>query len=328
MSGTQVRFKRYERPDNPPNVAVTNDDGQILMALYRHGVLDSAAVYRMLPHRSKRVLGNRLQKLFHAGYLWRLKQMKQIYVDGGGSLHDAYVLDTQGIEWLQINHQIEVPERHRRLQHRSASYLLHDIEAARFVLALRACVEARAGVEFLYLDEYYRRFAPDMLERDRIPARVSARVRWFSYNEVEGTIPDFQFVLYFPDREPGSQFRSFALEYCRANETVEPGPGTLRSLAFWKHTSLLRKFVVYAYAMKTGAHQEDFGMPLSHVLTVTQDAGKVQQMQSAIQKHLVPPPHRLSAGRFLFADMNAARRFEDILEVPLSDTIGDNFSLV
>ncbi len=326
--GQRAKYKRYERPEEPPPVSITSGDREIFLALRRYGVLDSKAIYKLFPARSQRGVSNRLKLLFRAGYLHRLNQLQSIYLEGGGSRHEAYVLDRLGMDWLWEEKQLLVSERLHHLKERSASYLLHDIEAAHLVISLRASIALRSDVEFLFPEDYYQRFAPKWLERNDIPVSVRASIDWHKYHLVEGTIPDFRFVLYYPGNEEGRQFRSFVLEYCRGTETIEPSASTIRSMAFWKQSSLLRKFVVYAHAIKNDTYRKDFGMPLSHVLTVTTTPQKVARMQLAYRNHLSKHPHKLNPNRLLFADMKTIGKYEDVLAAPIHSADNQTFELL
>jgi hypothetical protein len=284
-------------------------------------------MYRIFHQRSERVLSGRLRKLFQAGYLHRLQQLRDVFVPGGGSLPEAYVLDRRGIDWLFDKHQHQVSARHQSLRRRSGEYLRHEIELSHFILSVRASLARHPDIQFLYPEEYYAQFLPDFPKQNTLSRTVQARVRWYEHREIEGTIPDGQFLLYYPQKAAGTQFRSFAVELCRANETVEPNESKLNTVSFWKDTSILRKFVVYAYAIKSGSFKEDFGMPLSHVLMVTKNQRKVVQMQQAFQRRLAGPPHRISPVYFLFTNMEALAQYDDVLDAPIHDGDGQPFSL-
>lgn len=328
IDAERASHKRYQRPKKPVGVALTPDDKRLFLELYRHGILDSRAVYRLFAERSVHVLRGRLRKLFHAGYILRLKQMRSLFVDGGGSRYEAYVLDTGAIEWLWDKHRLKPADRTRAFRERSAAYLLHNIELAHTVISIRQSVEARADIEFLYPHEIYKRWASDILRRDNLPISVRARVDWFRYRENASTIPDAFFMLFYPRREIGKQRRAVFLEIDMGTETIDPSDSKVRSLRFWKDTSVLRKFVVYAYAHKTGSYKEDFGVPTFQVLTITTNPEKVAKMQLAYRKRLSGVPHEVSPIRFLFTDFETLAKHSDILDAPIFDGYGRQFSLL
>ncbi len=163
-------------------------------------------------------------------------------------------------------------------------------------------------VEFFYPDQIYERYAPDILKRDSLPGLLSARVNWYGYRETEGTIPDGLFMLRFPQLPEGKNRRFIFLEIDRGTETIDVSERKSKTLKFWKDTSVLRKFVVYAYAWKTGAHKRQFGIPTFQVLTVTTNSRRVAAMQRMYRKRLAGRPHSVPPARFLFADHQAVWR--------------------
>lgn len=328
MNAKRRSHKRYIRPRQRPQVAPTDDDKQLFLELYRHGVLDSRAVFRLFPHRSTRALNGRLLKLFQAGYILRLKQMRAVFVEGGGSRHEAYVLDTGAEDWLWNEYRLHVPKRTKQLTSRSASYLFHEIELAHLVISIRQSAEKREGLEFLYPHEIYKRWAPEILARDNLPYRLSARVDWFGYRQIASTRPDAFFMLRYPNRPEGKQRRALFLEVDMGTETVNPGDRKVRSLTFWKDTSVLRKLVVYAYAHKTRSHQTEFGVPNFQVLIVTKNPGKVRAIQQAYQERLAGLPYEVSPIRFLFSDFETLAKYDDLFDAPLTDGDGKAFSIL
>ena len=321
----RARYRKYQMPKEAPNIAITADDDQILLEVYRHDIIDANAIYTLLAPRSADKVRRRLRKLHLAHFLQRLAQIEQIHVPGGGSLPVAYTLGTKGLQRLKEAYSLPAkPDRYRgRGKTLSAQYVQHALEQARFLVSCRKSAEAREHIEFLYPDQIYARYAPKILKRDTLPSVVSARVAWHGYGETEGTIPDGFFMLHYKNLPDGKNRRSIFLEIDRGTETIDVGDRKMKTLKFWKDTSLLRKFVVYSNAFRTHVHQRDFGIPTFQVLTVTTNRERVGKMQAMYQKRLAVRPHTVAPIRFLFTDFPTIEKHNgDILAVPFEDGEG------
>lgn len=75
-----------------------------------------------------------------------------------------------------------------------------------------------------------------------------------------------------------SERQYFFLEMDGGTETIVPGDARLREQSFWRGTSLLRRFVIYASAFETRAHVAAFGFPDFRVLTVTTTPARAEAM--------------------------------------------------
>ena len=102
-------------------------------------------------------------------------------------------------------------------------------------------------------------------------------------------------------------------------ETIVPGEARMREPSFWRDTSLLRKFVIYASAFETKAHTAAFGIPVFRVLTVTTTPGRAEAMQYDCKTHL---PH-IRPGLLLFTDWQTiAAESDGLLDVGFLDHTG------
>lgn len=321
----RARYRKYLLPNETPNVAITEDDDQILLEVYRHDIIDANTIYTLLAPRPVDKVRRRLRKLHLNQYLQRLAQIEQIHVPGGGSLPVAYTLGPKGVQRLKEAYNLSAkPDRYRdRGKTLSAQYVQHALEQTRFLVQCRKSAEAREHIEFLYPDQIYARYAPKLLERDTPPSVLSARVAWHGYGEEEGTIPDGFFMLHYKNLPNGKNRRSIFLEIDRGTETIDVNDRKQKTLKFWKDTSLLRKFVVYGYAHRTRVHERSFGIPTFQVLTVTTSRDRVGKMQAMYKKRLAVRPHTVPPVRFLFTDFTTiAKHGGDILAVPLEDGEG------
>lgn len=326
MTAKRASYSQYGIPGSPPKVAPTDDDDQILLEVYRHDIIDAAAIYSLLPHRTPNKIGRRLNALRKAGHLYRLQQLEQIFKPGGGSYSKAYTLGGVGSDRLEEKFGLKIKPRRwkQRSRELSAQFILHGLEQTRFMISLRMSAEKSEDVEFLYPEQIYERFAPEVLEREFLPYKVSARVNWFGHTDIEGTNPDGFCMLFYPKLEENLQQRPLFIELDRGTETIDiKNERKLKSLKFWKDTSLLRKFVVYAYAFRTKTHKKVFGVPAFQVLTVTTKPSRVAKMQAMYRKRLAGRPHSVKPFRFLFTDFETIKKYDnDILAVPISDGSG------
>lgn len=329
----RAKFKKYDLPKNPPNVAITPDDERILLEVYRHDIIDSKTIYTLLAPRSENKIRNRLKLLHHTKYLHRLSQIEEIHVPGGGSLPAAYTLGVKGANRLKEAYGLKLKMQPRRYRERSkvlgAQHILHTLEQTRFLVSIRKATEHRSDVEFLYPEQIYERFAPELLLKDKLPHVVSARVNWEGYTQEEGTIPDGFFMLFYPYEPEGKNRRTIFLEIDRGTETIDPSDRKIKTLKFWKDTSVLRKFVVYAYAFKTQMHKKVFGVPTFQVLVVTTNPGHVAKMQQMYRRRLAGRPHSVKPYRFLFTDFETISKQDgDVLSTPIYDGEGKPRSLL
>lgn len=329
MTSTAKKYTLYGLPKNTPHIALTSDDDKILLEVHRHTIIDANTVYALLPHRKEDAIRRRLNKLRKARYLTRLSQLEEVFVPGGGSLPKAYTLAHAGA--MRLNEVFGLPVRPKRFRNRdgssdvagrSAQHVLHAIEQTRFLVQVRKAAQARNDIEFLYPEQIYERYAPHLLESD-LPSIVKARVHWFNYHQEEGTIPDGFFMLYYPHMEQGKNRRSIFLEIDRGTETIDVSDKKITTLKFWKDSSILRKFVVYAYAFRSEVHKKKFGIPTFQVLTVTTNVDRIAKMQRMYQRRLAGKPHSVKPWRYLFTDFETLERHKgDIFAVPIVDGEG------
>lgn len=318
-------YSKYKIPKDAPNVAITSDDDNILLEVYRHDIIDANTIYALLAPRPIDKVRRRLRKLHHNQYLQRLSQIEQIYVPGGGSMPVAYTLGIKGVRRLAEAYGLSAkPDRYRdRNKKLSAQHVLHALEQTRFLVTCRKSAERHKHIEFLYPDQIYARYAPAILKRDSLPSVVTGRVNWHGYVETEGTIPDGLFMLYYRNREDGKNRRSIFLEIDRGTETIDVSDRKMKTLKFWKDTSLIRKFIVYAFAFQGRTHERDFGIPTFQVLTVTTNRDRVGKMQAMYRKRLGVRPYSVVPFRFLFTDFQTiAAHGHDVLAVPFEDGEG------
>jgi hypothetical protein len=299
MITTRAPSPRFKRPADQPRLQLTEDDDQILFHVFRHRIINSALIYALFPARSKQKLSRRLQALWQAGYLDRpVQQMERVHV-GDGSAPLIYTLDRFGAERLRDRYGVDTSpgrwrQKNREIRGRS---IQHALSTTRFMVEVEVAARQHGEVSLLHTDEVFARFKTEQSFQPGARLTLRSKVDWHGYRGEEGTAPDRLFAL---ERPEGLQV--FLLEIDQGTETIEPGEHRVRSRSFFRDTSLLRKFVVYANAFKARTHRQQYGVPSFRVLTVTTNRGRVEQMQATYQKHLSREPHGVNPGLFLFTD--------------------------
>lgn len=321
MTTAGARYSRYRRSGTPPNVQLTEDDIEILWQVFRNRVLDTRAIFTLLPTRSEQVIRRRLKLMFDAQFLDRLGQANTRLHEKRGSFPEAYALAREGARVLRDRFGADIPierwtQKNRELRSRS---IHHMLETSRFMVAMEAATRQVPDARLIHFDQI-------LAEQGRLPSSrpsgqrltIRTEVRWHGYREVEGTAPDQIFAV-----AVGGQRQYLFLEIDRGTETIEPNARKLRSKSFWRDTSLLRKFIIYAQAFAARAHEEQFGIPVFRVLTVTTAPERVGIMREACARHLVEGEARAKPGLFLFTDWQSIAAHDgSLLDLPIRNALG------
>ena len=323
---TKRGTSHFQKKKHAPNIELTKDDEQIFIDIYRHGIIDSHTIRRILSHRSRERVGKRLRDLMDAGYINKPRLQKGIRVEGGGSRPEAYTLGNKAARYLRQRHSLPVRvDRWKTTSDRLSSvHILHTLQQTQFIIDLRMSVDARGSkLGFEYPDEIYNRVKPELLSKSRLPTLFRTRVDWHGWKEAESTVPDGFCAIRYWDAPAEKSSRYLFIEIDRGTETIEPSIRNQKGLKFFRGNSLLRKFVVYGHGYASGAHTKIFGIPTFQVLTVTTNASRARQMIDIYQKHLSEAPNLVSPIRFLFTDVNTLAEHEnDVLATPLIDGAG------
>ena len=327
MTTARASSRKYDLPTDRPNVSLTEDDERVLIETYRHDVIDAKTIYKLFPSRTDNKIRRRLNLLRKTGHLVRLPQVEEIFVPGGGSYPVHYMLGLEGNKRVQERHGLPPKQKRpqERARRRSASYILHDAKASYLTVLMRQSVEQTAGIKFLYPDQYYSQFKPEILLRPDLPRVVRAHVRYADHSAIEGTIPDAYNILHYVDRPKGKNLRCLFWEIDMGDPTIDPTDRHLKTLKFWSGSSNLRKLVVYSAAFKRRVHVDEFGIPTFQVLTVTTTPERVAKMQAMWRRRLreeAPPV------RFLYTDFETiAAHGDDLVTLPLQDAEGKVHSI-
>ena len=304
MATVRAPSPRFKRPATPPVVQLTDDDDRILFHVFRHRVIDAAMLYALFPERSQQKLSRRLNALRKAGYIDRPVQQMERVRTTGGSAPLVYAIDRRGAERLRDVHGLDLlasrwRQKNREIRGRS---IQHGLSTTRFMVSLELATRAHGATSLLHTDQLMARFLPERKAWQGAPLTLRTRVDWHGYRGEEGTAPDRAFALHYHDRPSGRDHQVFLLEIDQGTETIEPGERRIRSRSFFRDTSLLRKFVVYASTFRARAHRAQLGVDAFRVLTVTTSSERAAQMQATYQKHLSKAPNGVNPGLFLFTD--------------------------
>jgi hypothetical protein len=319
MATKRAPSPRYRTDDPAPVIQLQQDDVEILWHVFCNRVIDAKSIYMLFPNRSEQVISRRLNRLRKGPrpFLNRLPQAVNRLQLRNGSDPQVYAIATLGAQALRLHRGIELPEHRWAQKNRELkpSTIQHDVSTSRFMAMLyRDAVLAGGDVRILYQQEFTAAGQGAFKSRPSGPKNTLRTVitNWHGYRGEQGTSPDRIFAFTANGRR-----QYFFLEVDEGTETIVPGEARLRAPSFWRDTSLLRKFVIYASAFETKAHVAAFDIPVFRVITVAKKPGRVTAMQEACRKHL----KNVRPGLFLFADWERLAEHEaTILTFPFYDS--------
>ncbi len=304
MTTRRAPSPRFRRPAERPNVQLTPDDDAILFHVFRHRLIDAHMLRALFPARSAQGLTRRLNLLRKAGYLERPPQQMERLRDGGGSHPLVYALDRFGAERLRDTYGTDVQSnrwRQKNAEIRGRS-IQHGLATTRFMVGLEVAARECGAVTIVHSDQIAVVRAGTTGTLAGLPQTLRSRVEWYGYRGEEGTAPDRLFALEHHDRPAEKNRQYIMLEIDQGTETIVPNERKLRQRSFFRDSSVLRKYVIYAAAFNSGAHRERFPIETFRVLTMTTSPGRAKQMQAAYQKYLTAGPLNVRPGFLLFTD--------------------------
>lgn len=320
------RFERSHAPDNTTaNLRLTGDDVSILLHVYRHRLLDSKCIYELLPTRSAQQLSRRLNLLFRHHYLGRPPRQIELFPPGEGSHHLVYGLDREGVKILKERFGIRASPYHWLQKNRelSRTNIAHTAATSRFLTRLEVVVRRSGKARLVHLDEILSDYASEAAKSRPIPERWQVDINWNGYRGREGTRPDRIFGIEYLNLPKSNNRSFFYLELDEGNETIEPTIEERHMQSFFRKSSILRKFLVYAFSHLTRAHEAHFGLPVAaRVLIVTTSKSRIEAMQETFLRHFRTRPLVVSPGLFLFAEQAACESADDLLAMPWHDAQG------
>ena len=319
MATLRAPSPRYRKDDPEPAIQLQPDDIEILWHVFCNRVIDAKSIYALFPNRSAQVISRRLNRLRKGPrpFLDRLPQAMNRLQFRRGSDPQAYALATHGAQALRIHRGIELPEHRWAQKNRElrTSTIQHDLATSRFTSRLwRDAALAGGDVRAIYQQEFTATPKEgEVVRRGGLKNTLRTNItNWHGYRGEQGTAPDRIFAVV-----ANGVRQYFFLEIDEGTETIVPGEARLREQGFWRDTSVLRKFVIYASAFETKAHTATFDIPVFRVITVTTKPGRAEAMQEACRTHL----KHVRPGLFLFADWERlAEHREPLLSFPFEDT--------
>jgi hypothetical protein len=210
------------------------------------------------PTRTGTNLARRLAKLFHHGYLDRIRTVR------GGEL--VYGLGAAGAELLRTRQpQLSVPltdwaEKNRDL---SQLYIDHALMTARFRVALTVALRETPTTQL----ECFERESRSLMSE------------WQHAGRRAYVNPDAFFILRDTARPEGRQRSAFFLESDRSTMAL---------------SRLQTKFANYSRMYADRVHQERYGVPNFRVVTVAKSAERASNLLKLLldEDSPIPSPHR------------------------------------
>lgn len=241
-----TRLPRYRRATEVP-CDLTPRDLDILKAVQSFRLLTSEHI-QLLAQGSDQGILRRLQKLFHAGYLDRLRPN---HVPGGGCAKMIYAISNRGVQNLQ---KAGLIQRLTKTDWNAQNRSLHDLSIRHTLLishirsVLTASCTPPSGLELLF---------------------------WREGRELQDTIE-----VALPDsyaRIPVAPDGFFGLRDAqgRSHFFVEADRGTMTVKRF------TRKLLAYTAYFREKRHTAKFGIRFFRVLTVTSSAARCQNLRAA-----------------------------------------------
>ena len=326
MTTSRAPSPRYRTDDPAPVVQLQGDDLTILWHVFCNRVIDAKSIYSLFPNRSAQVISRRLNRLRKGPrpFLHRLPQAMNRLQLRRGSDPQVYAIAGLGAQALRQHRGVELPEHRWAQKNRELrpSTIQHDVATSRFMARLwRDTVLAGGDARVLYQQEFeVKQKEGEAAKKGGLKNTLRTMItNWHGYRGEQGTAPDRIFAF-----SANGKRQYFFLEIDEGTETIVPGQTRLREPSFWRDTSLLRKFVIYASAFETKAHTTTFDIPVFRVITVTTKPGRAKAMQEACRTHL----QHVRPGLFLFADWERLTEHrETLLSFPFEDTANRSFRL-
>ena len=316
-------WKRFERQTGI-SFQPTEDDFEILLWVYRRRLLHTNQIRALFPHRSRQKLGRRVTKLSNVGWLDKLEQKKKLNPIGGGSIADIFALANDGARALAEYYEVNIPpsrwtQRNKELQpHR----IPHILKTSDFVV--NAEQSARR-----YVDRFRVAHSSEILSKLKRPRPNKSKplsfnvpITWRGRKSIRAIEPDELLQLKLLDQPAGRDTTRFMVEIDQDKETVEPSEEVQKNDGFWRSSSILKKYVIYANAFKA-ENCRPYGFNLFRVLMVTTTPTHMKTMQKCESNYLGGGALKLSPGFVLYTNWDdIAGNDGDVLAMPWQDRNG------
>src|ERR1700676_4982131 len=122
-----TRLSRFRRASEPPAFRLTDDDMEIVRQVARHRLIRSTHIAGLVGRSLDRT-NDRLQRLFHAGYVDRPRAQLDRFPTG--SAHYVYALADRGARLLRVRDGTEFsnPEPSRKNREAGRPFIEHQVE--------------------------------------------------------------------------------------------------------------------------------------------------------------------------------------------------------
>jgi len=263
-----TRHPRYRREKAEVACVLTQRDLDILRLSESFRLLTSEHIQLLVPGSDQNIL-RRLQVLFHAGYLDRVRPR---YVKGGGSAKMIYALANKGAYVLQKEGLIEKRSKTDRSagnRELHGPFVRHRLMVSHIRALLTAACSTRPDLQFL---------------------------SWREGREIQDTVEVLLPNKYADVPVAADGFFSLREAKGRMHLFLEADTGSMQIQRF---TLKLKAYAAYWRAKK---HTNKFGIRFFRVLTVTTSATRKQNLVSAAAAE---DDVRALGRMFLFADESA-----------------------
>lgn len=253
------RKKKFVRDENVA-ISLQKRDVAICSWVYKYRLLNTDHIVALLGD-SRRVIQTRLNKLYHAGFLDRVREANTIQ-----NTPMVYGLGKKGADTLSEKFGIVFPKndwgrKNRELKDR---YIQHTLNVNEVLVTLRLACREREDVDFIDESELLKQ-RPIKSNSDmqalKWPVIVNAGEFGQAKNINLGVIPDAAFALRSRGEDGKSKVSFFFLEIDRSTMPVK------RENLF--QTSFYKKLVGYITSYKHGLFAKYWGFKSVRILTTT-----------------------------------------------------------
>jgi len=313
------RRKQFVRKtgSDVPNVELTNDDHEILLHTFRRRLIAKKQIYSLFPHRSQQKLSRRCTALFDVGLVDKPTSQVSLFRPGAGSSSHALAITKSGVNVVNERYKLDIPysnwsRRNERLRPQSIEHMLGTTD-----FMVRCEISARQHEHITYGDALDILLTRNDRRYDRPkPMSFDTPVEWLGKRSQRGIEPDELVQLRYADQPDGKSIANFAIEIDRDTETVEPSAEIQQTDSFFRGSSILKKYVIYANAWSRRAMRDPFGFETFRVLFVTTTPGHMKRFQELAQKYLGPMKRPLP-GFVLFSNQHVvAEHADNVLSAP------------
>lgn len=300
-----IRRPRFKRATQPPAFRLTEDDVEIVQQLARHRFLRSTHIAALVGRSIDRT-NNRLQRLFHAGYIDRPRAQLDYYPTRGGAPM-VYALADRGARLLVERHGAAFSNLEWSRKNREARrpFIEHQLEIMDFYVGLQVAAARRHDVRIIHANEIVAAF-PDQSFSAANPFALQTRINHHGTMLNVGIVPDLVFGLGFRD---GSR-RCFMVEIDRGTMPI--------SRSNMLQTSFERKMHAYLSAYTARQHERHFGWKNFRVLTVTTDDYRMESMRQALDGIRIP--HSPGGTLFFFSTREALQASDPLIHAWIDGT--------